>query len=128
MSDAVVETEEKKAEPAPASRHPALDAYGIPDEQVAEWKKQYGKIGCVRVAGAWYLYRPLLRMELRELSKIEGLTELDSHEKVVTRCLICPRLDEIALRTASTAGLATVLAGEVTALSDYEADMPATRL
>jgi len=120
--------EVEEAAESPDDRHPALVAHNIPSEQSEAWKRQYGKIGCARFNGAWYILRPLLRLELREFGRIEGAEEFDIQEKIAARCLLAPRVEEAHLRTGSTAGLATALTTAITNLSDYTPDEPVSLL
>ena len=102
-------------------RHPSLDTNGVTDEQLAEWKRQFRRIGCSCYSGQWYIYRPLLRIEMRELQDVKGAAVADFEEKVATRALLVPKVTELYLR-GNTAGLATSLSNEILALSDYESE------
>ena len=104
-----------------------LKELGITSEQVDLWKKTHGRVELAKVGGKQFIYRPLLRSELRTLRQVQGADELVTEEKIASRCVLVPKLEELQLREMG-AGLATVLAQLIYNLSDYEPDSAPVKL
>lgn len=69
----------------------------IPDkptpQQIAAWKQQYGDVYLFGFrAEEIYVWRPLLRLEYRQLRSNSSITEDLLKEEIVRRCVLWPRL------------------------------------
>lgn len=73
------------------------DFENIPDkptpQQIAAWKQQFGDVYIFGFrADEIYVWRPLLRLEYRQLRSNTSITEDLLKEEIVRRCVLWPRL------------------------------------
>lgn len=119
----VVEVEKAPVEKTPVEK--ACEQLGISRAQVDAWKEAFGKVGLVYVGGKPFFYRPIRRIELREVRNVQAADpdEFENivQEKITVKCALAPRFDETGLRMGS-AGIATTISSMVYQLSDYGAD------
>ena len=82
----------------------------ITQEMIAEWKKKFGEIYQVNLGGNAYVYRPLKRLEYKQVVANPEANRSFSEEQIVQKCLIHPILD--------TTTLAAEKAGTISTLTD----------
>jgi len=97
-------------------------------DQVEEWKKKYGLIEMIEVAGQPYIYRIMNRAEHRALlatGKLENVT--DSDEFTVKTLLLFPSYDSINWDNIG-AGVMQTLSSGMMKLSGFSASSVPIRL
>lgn len=66
---------------------------GLDPEKVTEWKKMYGKVAKLTLGGETYVYRPIKRLEWKQLldkvDKAEGGMQM-LQEQTASRCVLHP--------------------------------------
>lgn len=87
----------------------------LTEEQIAQLKEDYGRIYKVCVAGVDYVIRPMFKVDwdivMLMLKDNPNMGTPDMDDKIVDRCLICPRPD------VATGGWSTIPAGVPSTLS-----------
>lgn len=64
-------------------------------KKVDEWKAKYGRVDSVHIAGQLYIYRGLIRSEYLATMGA-GLDKNKNDEKIASKCLLWPRIEETA--------------------------------
>ncbi|RKZ07403.1 hypothetical protein DRQ25_11650 [Candidatus Fermentibacteria bacterium] len=82
----------------------------ITQEMIAEWKSKYGEIYQVNLGGQAFVYRPLKRVEYKQIIGTAEANRSFSEEQIVQKCLIHPKAD--------AATLASEKAGTISTLTD----------
>ena len=104
----------------------------LTQEMIDGWKKQYGRAFKCEISGKTYVYRPILRRELKTFQKeltpelavsAEGSALME--EKISDLCTLYP---ENFSSNTGDAGVPSVLASYISAVSGYRVDMEPVEL
>ena len=132
----------------------ADEVLAVTDEQKEAWKKVYGDIYGIDVAGETYIYRGLQRTEHRTIrEKLQAMTlknvtgpamangqappqinedapvdEDALDEEVVRTCLLNPKMDTQDKLDQLKSGVVPLLAGEIMRISGYIPDSAPVKL
>jgi len=84
-------------------------------DRIEELKKKYGEIYQVTLSGVVYVYRPLKRIEYKQIVGTTEQTRSFTEEQIVQKCVVHPSID-IA---SSKAGTVATLTELVMVASDF---------
>jgi hypothetical protein len=90
----------------------------ITQEMIAEWKSKYGEIYQVNLGGQMFVYRPLKRLEYKQIIGSAESNRSYSEEQIVQKCLIHPAMDPTTL-AAEKAGTISTLTDLVMVASNF---------
>ncbi len=93
-------------------------------EQIEEMKKKYGEIYQVTLGGTVYVYRPLKRIEYKQIMSNAEQSRTFTEEQVVQKCVIHPKFD----LAGTKAGTVTTLTDLIMVASDFGAQEEPIRL
>lgn len=112
---------EAAAADMPGARERKLAEIGVAEEQVNQWKQMWGRVEVAKVGKRHYIYRPLKRVEWREIvdraSQSEGDT-LTSQEHTCSRCVVWPQ-DFGSTMPQQDAGIVATLGDAIMRLSGF---------
>lgn len=120
------ETAEENAQehdPRDEIKAKAYAELGLTQSNIDDLKRNFGRAELSFIGGKPYVYRPIRRRELRQLTeenKSLGGADASLEEKVAVACTVRPQLSEIIEST--NAGLASVLCAMIYNLSDFDVD------
>jgi len=90
----------------------------ITQEMIAEWKKKYGEIYQVNLGGQAFVYRPIKRIEYKQIIGTPEVNRALSEEQIVQKCLIHPAVDPATL-AAEKAGTISTLTDLIMVASNF---------
>lgn len=100
---------------------------GPTQQQIDEWKKTFGDVYSVELAGGdIYLYRPMKRFEYKQVLQLtqDEKTRMFAEEKVVQTCVLWPHIDATKLSTEKAGTVATLVEAIMTASNFGAAQEP----
>jgi len=89
----------------------------IKEEQIAEWKKKYGKVMRVSISGIKYYYRPIDSDEYINIQKLISEEEVKAELQTAIVGTIFPEIND-----KSPAGAILVLSDEIIKISGFIPD------
>ena len=91
----------------------------VTQEMIDKWKEQYGDIySAVLADGKQYIYRPMKRIEYKNVISNPESPRSYMEEQIVLKCLIHPKLNSTDL-AAEKAGTVSTLTDLVMAASNF---------
>lgn len=95
-----------------------MEVKEITQEMINEWKTKYGEIYQIILGGQAYVYRPMKRIEYKQITANQDTNRAFSEEQIVQKCLIFPQLDSTSL-SAEKAGTVTTLTDLIMVASNF---------
>jgi len=98
---------------------------GVTQEQIDEWKVQYGQVAAFPMGDVIYFVRPLSRKEWRDFQqkRVEAqgnlMVDMDIEEEIAVRACLHPKQNSLATKTSGYAGLPTTISEAVSNLSGF---------
>lgn len=95
---------------------------------VAEWKSKYGEIYHVSINGQDYIFRPLTRLEYKNIMRARENDPYYREEKACETCVLWPKDFRGAVLANAPAGVPTILAEHIMERSGFTPDTAAKPL
>ena len=101
---------------------------GPNEEEIEELKvKTGGELFMTRIIDSYYLWRPLKRLEYREIMRIENADSYFREEKICEKCVVYPKNAAKELRLGR-AGIATLLSEVISEESGFTNNVQSMKL
>ncbi|OTO09102.1 hypothetical protein A5882_003432 [Enterococcus sp. 4E1_DIV0656] len=101
---------------------------GPNEEEIEELKvKTGGELFMTRIIDSYYLWRPLKRLEYREIMRIENADSYFREEKICEKCVVYPKNVAKELRLGR-AGIATLLSEVISEESGFTNNVQSMKL
>lgn len=125
--DMMMEQEYEEMVPGPESDEEVFPG-GPTWAQVEEWRRQYGDIYSVELAGETYIFRLLRRIEYKDIMRQRQQDAFWREEKTVELCVLWPPNFRGAAISGGKAGVPTLLAEQIMDKSGFALDGEAVPL
>lgn len=91
---------------------------GLSQEQVDEWKKQYGELYVTEFEDQTFVWRVLNRAEYKKIVNAQGMDVFQREEEICRQCVLYPQNYDYSV---AKAGVATLLAEQIMDKSGFVA-------
>jgi len=90
----------------------------ITQEMIDGWKAKFGEVYQVNLGGQAFVYRPLKRIEYKQITSNPEANRSLSEEQIVQKCLVHPAVDPSTL-AAEKAGTISTLTDLIMVASNF---------
>lgn len=97
---------------------------GPTQNQIDEWKSRYGEIYVIEFDEERFIFRPLKRLEYKEVAKIKDADSLFKEERICEKCVLWPENYGFTAMSQGKAGYPSQLADYIFAKSGWNASEP----
>lgn len=127
MSAETLDEEYVEAYPGPEETEEVFPG-GPTWADVAEWKSKYGEVYHVVINGQDYIFRPLTRLEYKNIMRSRENDPYFREEKTCEVCVLWPKDFKGAVLASAPAGVPTILAEHIMERSGFTLEAAARPL